>query len=94
MNGGIHGGNVSVRHRMNGSINYARVSIQKSQGAGIGGIHGGIYCVKTRGNGGKLFWDIVTLGEFGSPEKDWGFVFLLLVTSLTSSFDWSCLFLS
>ena len=74
---------------MNGGINYVHASIQKRWDAGIGGIHGSIYHIKTRENGGKLFWDIFTLGGFGSPEKYWGFVFLLLVTSLTSSFHWS-----
>ena len=45
-------------------------------------------------HGKKLFIGYFALGIFGSPEKDWGFVFLLVVVVWFTSAQSSSLFLS
>ena len=54
LDGGIHGGSVRFRYKMNGGINSAHVLIYR----GWQHSQWHLLCKPTRGNGSKLFLDI------------------------------------
>ena len=63
------------KYKVNGGRHYSTCNIvkrKKKYGLDSSDIHGK-----------KLFFGYFALGIFGSPEKDWGFVLLMLQSLLT-----------